>query len=136
MYDNYNYPLGADGPNAPWNQKNPEEVSVDVTISQTLSRNTTLLVSDYEAEVWEDVDTDVDGPYKTGGIAYDFSNCDLPAAYEQQEYTIPQLLEYLKAYLTVDIAECPQNSGRKAKLQRLLQCCEGWETDETEIIIN
>ena len=29
MYDNYNYPAGADTPDAPWNQVNPEDIYGD-----------------------------------------------------------------------------------------------------------
>ena len=61
MYDNYNYPAGADEPNAPWNQSDPEPVEVEVTISQSLSRSTTITVTDYTAEEWEDVECDEDG---------------------------------------------------------------------------
>ena len=57
-------------------------------------------------------------------------------AYEEQEYTIPELLDYLKTYLTVDIANCNKDSGKKQKLQHILDCCEGWEVDETEVIEN
>lgn len=135
MYNNYDYPYGADIPNAPWNQSDPEPVEVDVTISQSLSRSTKITVTDYIAEEWEDCEPDEgDGFYRTGGVDYDFSDSDLKRAYEEQEYTIPELLDYLKAYLITDIAECSEESGRKKKLQHILACCEGWEVDETEVV--
>ena len=73
---------------------------------------------------------------RTGGIDYDFSDSDLKGAYKEQEYTIPELLDYLKAYLIADIAECSERSGKKKKLQHILACCEGWKVDETEVIEN
>ena len=112
MLDNYP-PGAANDPNAPYNQSDPTPVKVAVCISQSLSRNTTIKVTDYTAEKWEDVEVDVDGPYVISGIDYDFSYSNLKEAYEEQEYTIPQLLDYLKAYLIEDIAGCPDNRERK-----------------------
>lgn len=137
MYNNYDYPCGADGPDAPWNQSEPEPVEVEVTISQSLSRSTKIEVTDYVANEWEDFEPDEEGRfYRTGGIEYDFSDSDLKGAYEEQDYTIPELLDYLKAYLIADIANCDKESGKKQKLQHILDCCEGWEVDETEVIEN
>lgn len=137
MYNNYDYPCGADGPDAPWNQSEPEPVEVDVTISQSLSRSTKIITTDYIVNEWEDFEPDEEGRfYRTGGIEYDFSDSDLKGAYEEQDYTIPELLDYLKAYLIADIADCDKESGKKQKLQHILDCCEGWEVDETEVIEN
>ena len=96
MYNNYDYPCGADGPDAPWNQSDLEPVEVDVTISQSLSRSTKIKVTDYISNEWEDVEPNNKGGfYRTKEIEYDFSDCDLKGAYEEQEYTIPELLDYL-----------------------------------------
>ena len=136
MIESGYYPPGTEfDTNAPWNQSDPEPVEVDVTISQSLSRSTTITVTDYIAKEWEDCEPDEeDGFYRTDGVDYDFSDSDLKGAYEEQEYTIPELLDYLKAYLITDIAECDKESGRKKKLQHILACCEGWEVDETEVV--
>lgn len=135
MYDNYNYPLGADTPYAPYNQSEPEPVEVDVTISQSLSRSTKIKVTDYISNEWEDVEPNNKGGFsRIGGVEYDFSNSDLKGAYEEQEYTIPELLDYLILYLIRDIAKCNEDSNKKKKLQYILSCCEGWIMDETEVI--
>ena len=137
MYNNYDYPCGADGPDAPWNQSEPEPVEVEVTISQSLSRSTKIEVTDYVANEWEDMEPNDKGGFnRIGGVEYDFSDCDLKGAYEEQEYTIPELLDCLKAYLITDIAECDKESGKKKKLQHILKCCEGWILDETEVVEN
>ena len=138
MKESGNYPLGAEyNPNAPWNQTNPEPVKVEVTISQSLSRSTTIEVTDYTATKYDDIEYDEDGYInRIEGIDYDFSDSDLKGAYEEQEYTIPELLNYLKAYLIVDINECSKESGKRKKLQHILNCCEGWEVDETEVVEN
>ena len=44
MYDNYNYPLGADNPDAPWNQKENPEREIEVTVSVTLSKTIKVTV--------------------------------------------------------------------------------------------
>ena len=138
MKESGNYPLGAEyNSNAPWNQTNPESVKVEVTISQSLSRSTTIEVTDYTATKYDDIEYEEDGYInRIGGIDYDFSDSDLKGAYEEQEYTIPELLDYLKADLIVDINECSKESGKRKALQHILNCCEGWEVDETEVVEN
>ena len=132
------YPIGTEhNTNAPWNQSNPEPVEVEVVISQTLSRSTKILITDYIAREYENIEPDdEDGFYRTKEIEYDFSDSDLKGAYEEQEYTIPELLNYLKAYLIVDINECSTESGKRKGLQHILKCCEDWEVDETEVVEN
>lgn len=138
MIESGYYPPGAEhDPNAPYNQSEPEEIEIEVVISQTLSRSTKILTTDYIVNEWEDFEPDKEGGfYRTGGVEYDFSDSDLKGAYEEQDYTIPELLDYLKAYLIADIADCDKESGKKQKLQHILDCCEGWEVDETEVIEN
>ena len=136
MTENGYYPLGTEhDPNAPYNQAKHEKVEVKVVISQTLNKKTKILITDYIAKEYENIEPDDEGGfYKIREIEYDFSDSDLKGAYEEQEYTIPELLDYLKAYLITDIAECDKESGRKKKLQHILECCEGWEVDETEVV--
>lgn len=130
------YPQGAEhNPNAPYNQVEHEKVEVEVVISQTLSRSTKILITDYIAREYENIESDDEGGfYRTKEIEYDFSDSDLKGSYEEQEYTIPELLDYLKTYLIADIANCNKDSNKKQKLQHILNCCEGWKVDETEII--
>ena len=46
--DNYNYPMGADTKDAPWNQVDNPEREIEVTVSVTLSKTVKIKVSDYE----------------------------------------------------------------------------------------
>ena len=130
------YPTGAEyDPNAPYNKSDQKPVQVKVTISQSLSRSTTIEVTDYIAKEYTDAEYDEDGYLNiTGGIKYDFSDSNLKESYEMHEYTIPELLEYLKSYLIADIAECSENSIRKKRLQYILKCCKDWKVDETEVV--
>ena len=81
--DNYNYPMGADTANAPWNQVSPEPIEVEVTVSITLSKTVKIYVDDYIQEAPE---VDEDGHCYQGNI--DFSECNLSKAVEEQ-ITLP-----------------------------------------------
>lgn len=76
--DNYNYPCGTDGPNAPWNQADNPEREIEVTVSVTLSKTVKIKVSDYEIT---DSGKDEDGEYFED---IDYSNCNLKNAVEEQ----------------------------------------------------
>ena len=81
--DNYNYPMGADTKNAPWNQVDNPEKEIEVTVSVTLSKTVKIKVSDYEIT---DSGRDDDGEYFED---IDYSNCDLKGAVEEQ-IVLPQ----------------------------------------------
>lgn len=83
MYNNYDYPCGTDGPNAPWNQVDNPEREIEVTVSITLSKTVKIKVSDYEVI---DSGKDEDGEYSED---IDYSNCDLKGAVEEQ-IVLPQ----------------------------------------------
>ena len=127
MIESGYYPIGEEyNPNAPYNQSNIEPIQLNVI--------TTIEVTDYIINEWEDIEIGEDGKFhKIEGIEYDFSDSDLKGAYERQEYTIPELLDYLKDYLIADINKCNEES-KKRKLQHILECCKDWKVDETEVI--
>lgn len=81
--NNYNYPLGADTPDAPWNQTDNPEKEIEVMVSITLSKTLKIKVSDYTIT---DFGKDEDGEYFE---SVDYSDCDLKSAVENQ-YTLPQ----------------------------------------------
>ena len=81
--DNYNYPMGADTKDAPWNQVDNPEREIDVTVSVTLSKTVKIKVSDYEIT---NSGKDEDGEYFED---IDCSNCDLKSAVEEQ-IVLPQ----------------------------------------------
>lgn len=66
--NNWDYPLGADNKDAPWNEKILPEKEIEVTVSITLSKIVTIKVDDYI----EDEDS------------YDYSDCDLRSSVESQ----------------------------------------------------
>ena len=118
------YPPGAaNDPNAPYNQKEQEPVDIDVCVSCTLSKSTTI-----------EGNPEVD---------------DLKDIYEQQEYTIPELLDEFIKILKKEIAEINATikllddnmSNAKKALEsnishynNLLDSLKGWTVDELEVI--
>ena len=110
--DNYNYPMGADTEDAPWNQADNPEREIEVTVSVTLSKTVKIKVSDYEIT---DSGKDEDGEYFED---IDYSKCDLKRAVEEQ-ITLPQdAYKYVKGEFDND--------------QR--NDLEGWDVDDFEVI--
>ena len=81
--NNYDFPMGADTKDAPWNQVDNPEREIEVTVSVTLSKTVKIKVSDYEIT---DSGKDEDGEYFED---IDYSNCDLKGAVEGQ-IVLPQ----------------------------------------------
>ena len=118
------YPPGAENdPNAPYNQKEQEPVDIDVCVSCTLSKSTTI----------------------KGNPEVD----DLKDIYEQQEYTIPELLDEFDWILRKEIAETKatikslddnMSNAKKAlessiiQYNNILKSIKGWTVDELEVI--
>lgn len=118
------YPPGAaNDPNAPYNQKEQEPVDIDVCVSCTLSKSTTI-----------------EGNPEVN---------DLKDIYEQQEYTIPELLDEFTKILKKEITEIKATikllddnmSNAKKALEfnishynNLLESIKGWTVDELEVI--
>ena len=88
--DNYNYPCGTDGPNAPWNQADNPEREIEVTVSVTLSKTVKIKVSDYEIT---DSGKDEDGEYFED---IDYSNCNLKEAVKEQVILLQSAHMYVK----------------------------------------
>lgn len=100
MWESGYYPPGAEhDPNAPWNQdfEENEAVDVKVCISTCLSKNTSISVTDYVKESWEDWDVGDEGEaIHTGGIYNNFDNTDFNKEYLYEHKSPIQLLAVLK----------------------------------------
>ena len=135
MYDNYNYPMGADNENAPWNQREQEEREFKVCISQTLSKSTTICTNDYAMEYEEE----------TGNYRISTSDTQWKEALEDSEtYTPLDLINEFKKFLEMLIEERKSN-GESSKrnflyensnnyYEHLIEECNNWTEDELEII--
>lgn len=126
MYNNYDYPLGADNSSAPWNQVENSEIERDCEVTETITRKITLSTTDYIAE--EDRDDDFGKCIST-----DTSETDWEEEYSNQEYTVLELIDKLKAYVEEDIKNTSPNTGKGIELQRLLSACDGWEQVDLEV---
>lgn len=114
IMDNYNYPMGADTKDAPWNQVDNPEREIEVTVSVTLSKTVKIKVSDYGIT---DSGKDEDGEYFED---IDYSKCDLKRAVEEQ-ITLPQdAYKYVKGEF---------NNDQRNDL-------EGWDVDDFEIVLD
>lgn len=126
MYNNHDYPLGADTSLAPWNQVENSEIERDCNVTETITREVTLSTTDYIAEDdWND---------EFGKcISADTSETDWSREYDRQEYTALELISKLKSYVEEDIRNTAPNTGKGRELQRLLSACNGWEQIELEV---
>ena len=130
--DNYNYPEGSDNSLAPWNQTEPKTEVIEVTISQTFSKQLKIEVDDYETVN----DADEDGVY----FWNDYSGCNLKECVEKQCYTINDILEKVQN-LHKEFEELVFNnpnpinfSNFSDKLKRLAEACKDWNEDEMEVV--
>lgn len=135
--DNYNYPAGADTPDAPWNQSEPSKRDFEVTIIQTLSKNVTVSTSDYAEE--EDWDDDLGKC-----MSVDTTDTNWRLAYQENHETIESLLtefaemlrvqiESLESDVEIDIAS-PKDKQYLKRLKYLKSECENWCVDDFEVV--
>ena len=126
MYDNYNYPVGADTPDAPWNQSEPDDKEFLVDVEYVLQKkNVKVTTKDYRPEVVIN-DEEIVEPLDT-------SDTNWENAYEESGHlTIQELLNELKEYVKADMQTCSPNTCKGAYLKRVLEDCDGWELYDKE----
>ena len=116
--NNYDYPLGTDTKDAPWNQEELPEREIEVTISVTLSKTVKIKVSDYTIT---DSGKDEDGDYFED---VDYSDCDLNGAVEEQIYLPQEAGQLIKDF---DIGT--------VKAKNIAEDLSNWNVDEMEVIL-
>ena len=121
--DNYNYPIGSDTPDAPWNQSENPEKEIEVTVCISISKTVKIKVSDYEIT---DCGKDEDGYYFED---VDYSDCDLKGAVKEQI-----ILPHEVGQLLVDMEDNPNKMSHKLKSIKEDLC--GWNVDELEVVID
>lgn len=116
--NNYDYPMGADTKDAPWNEtENPEE-EIEVTISITLSKTVKIKVTDYTKEVeWNEEEN-------AKREVLNFDDCNFKEAVEEQLWT-PEDLERILTYL-------PDN--KSYAVHKIKEDLSGWNVDEIEVV--
>ena len=120
------YPPGAEfNPNAPWNQVDIPDKEIEVTVSVTLSKTVKVNVNDYKI----DGGLDEDGPY----YEYDYSNCDLHKAVEEQVVLPQNLAEYTERMFNHDLNL--KAAGMPRYLKDAIKDCKDWCVDDYEVIL-
>ena len=104
---------------APFNQREPEEMDFCVTCSQSLSKTVVLKSSNY-------IPT---------SIGVDTTNTDWGVEYENNEYHTPlQLISLFKRYLQDEIEHSGIAVRNEDHMRRLMEECDNWIDDDTEYI--
>ena len=128
--NNYDYPEAADITSAPWNQEYPDTELIEVTISQTFSKQLEIEVDDYETIK----DSDEDGIY----FWNDYSGCNFKEYVEEQHKTITDILEEIPK-LYAEFSELDLNNKKEVELFKhslliLAEACKDWSEDEMEVV--
>jgi hypothetical protein len=128
--NNYDYPEGADITSAPWNQENLDTELIEVTISQTFSKQLEIEVDDYKTIK----DSDEDGIY----FWNDYSGCNFKEYVEEQHKTITDILEEIPKLYT-EFSELDLNNKKEVELFKhslliLAEACKDWSEDEMEVV--
>ena len=131
LNNNSNYPLmsQSEWDNAPWNQSDPEEKEFEVTVSQTLSKSTTVTTSDYiPGGYFLETEWDIDGYHTiTCHEPDDTSDTDWKKAYNNEHYTPLGLIQEFKEMLEKNT---PIPETRR---KHLIDECMNWIEDDLEV---
>lgn len=121
-----------------------EQVKVECDVYITAHKNVNIEVDDYECVEYEDFDRDDDGSIVGKKVdEYFFTDCDIEKQYNQQHYTLCDLISELHARLDdeIDVLKnmIRDKQGNQAKnniklrnLQRMAKDCEGWSFNNFE----
>ena len=150
--DNYNYPPGADTSDAPWNQSEPDEIGVELTINYTLSKTIDIVTTNYipgESGVDWDRDVDEEGNVINVASSYslppDFSETNFKEEFEREHMSITALLKELQETkeaelltLQKQLSECSDRtekfkiSSQIRKVTYIIEECNGWELEDVD----
>lgn len=128
--NNYDYPEGSDNSLAPWNQEDLDTELIEVTISQTFSKQLEIEVDDYKPIK----DFDENGVYYWN----DYSGCNLKEYVEEQHKTITDILkeipELYETFSKLDLNNKKEVELFKHSLLILSEACKDWSEDEMEVV--
>ena len=125
MYNNYDYPPGADTPDAPWNQPGePEEREFKCEVEITLTKKDFIVSTQYNHYV----DQDEDGCYEE----IDTSNIEWKKTWEEQVLSPLKLFEILKK-MAEEKMEATEDRLEKTRLHDIIVACEDWEVYDLSV---
>ncbi len=120
--NNYDYPIGSDTKDAPWNEQIIPELDFDVRVTQTLVKKTTIPTDQYQPEYDEE----------DGHTYVNTDDTDWQDAYENVACTPSKLIE-----VCGKLAQQFLNNGIKSIdgiwLPAIVKECDGWDVDETTV---
>lgn len=117
MYNNYDYPVGADTPEAPWNIEDLPEKNFAITVSCSLSKDTEVVSNNY----------DETGFYGAGSLNEPYNE------YTCSEKTIKQIIDFAKEAAQYFLANNDFKVRPKYTLKKIVDSCEGWTVDEENV---
>lgn len=126
-------------PNAPWNDPgDPPEKDFEITVSQTLSKGTTVTTTNYiPGAEGVDYEPDDEGGYCASGWhdPDDTSDTNWEEEYDESgHYTPLQLIKMFKRYLQEEIEGTDTLDHSPKHLEYIMEECDGWTEDETEFV--
>lgn len=144
MMDNYNYPVGTDTKDAPWNERENDTKEFDTTFEFTLTKTTKIETSDYIQD-WDYVCDDETGREKLVPCGTDTSGVDWFREYSQQHLTPFEIIQEFKRQLPAlftyytekrDNTDNPSEKSfcndNLSILDKVLSNLDGWEQEEGE----
>lgn len=133
MYDNYHFPLGADTPSAPWNERTPPEKEFEVTCSQSLSKTVPVYTDNYIPVT----EKEFDGENYIYEQYADTECTDWKEEYHDNGHHTPlQLIELFGKYLQDELEGTQNTIKSRPFLKSLMEECADWIEDECEYVEN
>lgn len=114
--DNFNYPVGSDNSEAPWNNTEPKEEEVEVTVSLTISKTIKIKSNNYT----EHFDVDEEGHHYSY-IEWNNLKRDI-----EDKVTLPHELAGV-------IGE--DDTIVNSNLRKSIEDCKDWVVDDFEVVL-
>lgn len=119
MYNNWDYPAGADTPDAPWNEKELPEREFDVAVSYSISREAKVTTNDYDG-----------GEYDEDGIWWAGNLNNPQGAYNNEFKSISEIIDFAKECAEYMLSKKDFKVRPKYTLKKFIDSCVGWVVDE------
>lgn len=131
------YPEGAEyDRNAPWNEESDNEaIDVNITVSYSLSKNTSIPVHHYTSDEW--VDYEDETGHTISGCTYKFDDTNFESEYHNsKELGIPELLEILRNLAKEKALEASMIYDKPSieKWGNIRKSCEDWIVDDFTVV--
>lgn len=122
MYNNWDYPAGADTPDAPWNQEDYPDRDFDVAVSYSISKDATVSTNKYDGGEYDE-----EGYWCAGDLE---NPCE---AYEEDYKSITQILDFAKEAAKYFLSNKDFKVRSKPALLNMIDSCTGWTIDEFDV---